>query len=152
MVALRAHGLEGTWLPPGADWCPAPPLGCPAGQRPLGDPAVSGMPLDHCTLVSSSFLACGDIVSAPRQLGIVGGPGPPFEVTFDGGARAVGGRRVAGAGAVLWAPGSDGGPSEVSAVAAVALSGERYAPRAEAEGCAAPLTRPSAQPVSLVIT
>jgi len=43
-----------------------------------------------------------------------------YEVTFDGGAHEVGGRRVAGAAAILWGPDRDR-PMAQLAVATVAL-------------------------------
>jgi hypothetical protein len=59
----------------------------------------------------------------------------PLEVTFDGGARLVHGRRVAGAGAILWGEPDQAGLRTVLARALVALPGEEHAQVAEAWGC-----------------
>ena len=45
----------------------------------------------------------------------------PLEATFDGGARWVGGLRVADAGATLWGLGPGGGPPVQLATAVVAI-------------------------------
>ena len=64
------------------------------------------------------------------------GAGLPLEVTFDGGARTLDGRRVAGAGAVLWAWDIAVGSMVRLAEVSVALPGETSAQLAEARGCA----------------
>ena len=50
----------------------------------MGDPAMPGVPLDCCSPMRHGPLACGDVVCAPRQLGIAGSLAPPFAVAFDG--------------------------------------------------------------------
>ena len=62
-------------------------------------------------------------------------PGSRSEVTFDGGARAVGGRRVAGAGAILWGPAAADGARQPVARAVAALPAVSHTPEAEAWGC-----------------
>ena len=58
----------------------------------------------------------------------------PLEATFDGGARRVQGRQVAGAGASLWRHRLDG-PPELVASAVAAVPGGATAQVAEALGC-----------------
>ena len=58
----------------------------------------------------------------------------PWEVTFDGGARAIRGRRVAGAGALLWGPPDASGRRVIRARATAALPAEEHAQVAEAWG------------------
>ena len=58
----------------------------------------------------------------------------PWEVSFDGGARDIGGVRVAGAGAVLWAQCDGLSGYRCAARATVALPAEEHAQVAEAWG------------------
>ena len=57
-----------------------------------------------------------------------------FLITFDGGAREIRGRRVAGAGAILWGPPDLNGDRPRLRVASIALPGEQFAQVAEAWG------------------
>ena len=59
----------------------------------------------------------------------------PMEMTFDGGAREVNGRRVAGVGAVLWMIDGSTGGMRMIARAVIGLPGEAHAQVAEAYGC-----------------
>ena len=58
----------------------------------------------------------------------------PWEVTFDGGARAGASGRAAGAAALLWGPPAPDGTRTIVARAMVALPGEAFAQVAEAWG------------------
>ena len=57
-----------------------------------------------------------------------------MEMTFDGGAREVNGRRVAGAGAVLWMVDGSAGGMRMIAKAVIGLPGEAHAQVVEAYG------------------
>ena len=61
--------------------------------------------------------------------------GLPLEVTFDGSTREVAGRRVSGAGAMLWGPACQDGSTAVLARATVALPDVQLPSVAEAWGC-----------------
>ena len=58
-----------------------------------------------------------------------------YEVTFDGGAKAMGEGRVAGVGATLWGPPDAEGARGVLRTSRLALPEEQYAQVAEAWGC-----------------
>ena len=75
-----------------------------------------------------------EIVTTGDSMVLGGGAPPPWEVTFDGGARPLGGARAAGAGALLWGPPAPDGTRRVIARALVALPGEPHAQVAEAWG------------------
>ena len=67
---------------------------------------------------------------------ILGGQGAewPIEMTFDGGAREINGRRVAGAGAILWKSDGETGRMRMIRRAVIGLPGEARAQVAEAYG------------------
>ena len=72
------------------------------------------------------------VAAAPHVL--AGNDLVPWEVTFDGGARLLHGRRVAGAGALLWGAPDAAGRRPILARARVALPAEEHAQVAEAWG------------------
>ena len=72
----------------------------------------------------------------------------PWEVTFDGGARAQDGGRAAGAAALLWGPPAQDGTRRVVARAMVALPGEPFAQVAEAWGAKLSLDLLAAAPAT----
>ena len=87
-------------------------------------------------LVAASAIAQGEEVTVSEEYHVLGEyyPPPPLEVTFDGGARDVGGIRVAGASAILWGPEDGQGDRSRLRTAFVALPAEQYAQVAEAWG------------------
>ena len=58
-----------------------------------------------------------------------------YELAFDGGAREVRGRRVAGAGVAIFGRHGANGELQVIARGAIALPAQAYAQYAEAYGC-----------------
>ena len=82
-------------------------------------------------------LLSGEEVTTGRRTPFPSGQGRdwPIEITFDGGARAIGGRRVAGAGVVVWGPMNVDGTRHILGKATVAIPGQQHVASAEAFGC-----------------
>ena len=88
-------------------------------------------------LVALRDVQDGEEVTTAELGPILGGHGREwaYEIAFDGGARLVRGRRVAGAGVVIWGPLNGDGQRRVVARAVIAMPGQGRACFAEAYGC-----------------
>ena len=141
VAALVADSLPAGWLLPGAGWWPRPrrvaasEASCEWAVR-----VCEGCGANVARLVVRCALARGDEVTTSWN------PSPasddaawPWEVTFDGGSREVGGRRIAGAGAALWAHHLGGGGPTLVCTSVVAIPWDATAQVAEAIGCCAAL-------------
>ena len=88
-------------------------------------------------LVAQSDVQDGEEITTGDLGPILGGHGREwaYEITFDGGARLVRGRRVAGAGVVVWGHMDKAGQRRVIARAVIVMAGQGRACYAEAYGC-----------------
>ena len=92
----------------------------------------------EASLFATRNVATGEELVATSSGPILGGLERewPYEVTFDGGAREIRGRRLTGAGAIVWGPSDSDGIRAVIASCVVAIPGHHHAQYAEALGCA----------------
>ena len=91
----------------------------------------------HNKLVAIKDMRPGQEVTCEANGGFYHGGeflAPEYEVTFDGGARCIDGRRVAGSGAVLWGPVEHDASRQRLGRIAIALPNQKTAPIAEAWG------------------
>ena len=109
------------------------------------------------TLVTVGAVEPGDELTVCEEEDIVGGRGDewPMEMAFGGGAREVNGRRVVGAGAIVWRVDEATGGMVMIARAVIGLPGEAHAQVAGAYGCKVGLrmlmdTSPSQQEVPII--
>ena len=138
MAAMYAAKSRARWLVASAGWWPRPrrvedgehnaewrTYRCPECREWKG------------TLVTTRAVARGEEMTVREEENIIGGGDGewPIEMTFVGGAREVNGRRVAGAGAIVWVATERVGGRAMAARAVIGLPGEAHAQVAEACGC-----------------
>jgi len=132
---LWGASAAAAWPVAAAGWWPAPrTVEAASANCVLTLGRCSGCGTRVARLQASSMVAVGSELTVSSAAHVLTPPVPfAYEVTFDGGAREVAGRRVAGAAAILWGPGRNQ-PMAQLAVATVKLPHVSRAPEAEAWG------------------
>ena len=140
LATLRADTATAAWMPPGPGWWPRPR--CVPSAEANAEWQVTQCP--HCRGHRACLRALSAL-DADAEVLVSGNPSPawddfawPLEATFDGGARTVNGRRVAGAGVALWAHTAGAPPARLASVT-IAIPWDAGAQTAEAIGCGAAL-------------
>eukprot|EP00972_Heterocapsa_arctica_P026314 3873881-Heterocapsa_arctica.AAC.1 len=84
------------------------------------------------TLHSTGYIRKGGEVTVSMQEHVINFEySPSVEITWDGGAKEVGGVRVAGAAAILWSASDALGNRNPLVISSVSLPGEKWGPIAE---------------------
>ena len=137
-LVLHSEGALSGWMPPGSRWLPPPRVVSRGGANAEWHEHWCWQCRHYAArLIPNAHLAPNVEITVPRALT----PGPddgllPFEITFDGGARSIGGRpKVAGGGAILWGWAHDGGTPRALASIVVALPQEDDTMLAESFAC-----------------
>ena len=89
------------------------------------------------SITAATPVACNDELVVNEDACVLGDREAewPLEMAFDGGAREVNGRRVAGVGAIIWGADVTGKGRRIVARAVIGLPGQAHAQVAEAYGC-----------------
>ena len=138
--ALFGHSRTAFWLCSAPGWWPRP-------ARAPASAANARWEVSHChscdrfrcLLVSTAVIPAGTPVQVDASLldPVTGCPRDRgLEVTYDGATSDVGGTKVSGAAAILWAPVDDSGHRAILARRFVALPGSSSSELAEARGAA----------------
>ena len=137
LATIWADQAVAGWIQPGCQWWPRP-------RRVPAPETTARWQLTCCPDCRGYqvVLTASIPLSTGQEILVAWNPSPewedavwPYEATFDGGARQVGRRQVAGAGATIWEHCLSGGPPRCIATAVVAIPWQATAQVAEAIGC-----------------
>ena len=135
ILVTYAESHPAHWLPVGKGWIPQPDVSTKEANASWCRGTCPRCRSHRLYIKADRDIPKGqEIKVAPSRLVYHPGTDRDMEVTFDGGAREVRGRRVAGAAAVLWLPDPLGGEMVPTCAVHILLPGEEHAQVAEAWG------------------
>ena len=138
LAAFAGDSSRCMWPLTGARWWPPPRVGAAAEANASWVPwRCLDCGRHAIALIAARRIPLGEEIVVGSQSHVLGGPSHDADLlaSFDGGARTLRGRRVAGAGAILWGPPGPDGARPPLGRAVAALPSTAHAQEAEAWGC-----------------